>query len=964
MKKSTFRKGLAAFAMAILMPAFLQAQMVTFSNQSSLINDATMRSGNCVTVIDVNFDGLDDIVRMDNGNEINYEIQNRDGSFTNHFIVNVGGGSAWGMGVADFDHNGWMDVVADGSGGIRLVLVSESGGVLSMVNNVLSTGISLLQNVTIVDIDNDGWEDIFLCDDNQASKLYRNNALSDGTFTLDNTINFLLNPGITYGGDPADSGNYGSVWSDFDSDGDMDLYIAKCRQANGDTSDLRRKDILYEKVGATYIDNTNARGLTNGYQTWTGTFGDIDNDGDFDMVRTNHNMAPFGTEILTNDGSGNFTSISLTTGINTTSITPYQSVFEDFDNDGWIDILISGTNWMFFRNNQDNTFTNVTGLFSSAGGLLSYAIGDLNHDGFIDLFTSYGDGYNNPSGSVNDVLYMNNANNDNHFLTFILQGTLSTPSALGALVKIYGPWGIQMREVRTGESYGTCNSTHLHFGLGATTVVDSAVIIWPSGITETLYNINADQFITSVESLCTITDNAVSGNPVICTGQSTTLTASSGFSGYEWNNGNISPSIVASTTGVYNVLVTDANGCQNISPNVFVEENPDETPILSVVGETEFCEGGSVSISSNAAASYLWSNGANTQSINAAVSGIYYVTIAGTCGNFTSDSVLVDVLPAPTASAPGTLITTPQSVTLTATGNDVYWYDAPTGGNQVGAGNTFVTPVISSPTTYYIEERTTYPGGSEETGKKNHTGTSLFSGATTTNASQIFDVFDNCILHSVKLYTDSFGVRIIELKNAAGTLINSLAVDVQSDTMVAILDFPLTPGVAYRLTTNGAQNTALLGYASPRLRRNNGNGIAYPYVLNNLLSITGSDQGAGFYYYFYDWQIELPDRICTSARTPVFVDYVLGIQNQAGGTLNAYPNPVQHELTLANNGESLALAVVDVIDLSGRVVASESFNNIPAGSNVVLNLTQLQNGVYSVRVRSANTEWIKPIVKQ
>ena len=59
---------------------------------------------------------------------------------------------------------------------------------------------------------------------------------------------------------------------------------------------------------------------------------------------------------------------------------------------------------------------------------------------------------------------------------------------MGARLELYGPWGLQIREVRSGESYGMMNSFTQHFGLGTATQIDSLVIRWPSGQVETVTN--------------------------------------------------------------------------------------------------------------------------------------------------------------------------------------------------------------------------------------------------------------------------------------------------------------------------------------------------------------------------------------------------------------------------------------------------------------------------------------------
>ena len=118
-------------------------------------------------------------------------------------------------------------------------------------------------------MDEDGFLDAFICDDNAESKIYMNNQ--DGTFRFQDMIDFNTVPASD------NSGNYGSVWSDFDSDGDIDLYIAKCRQGVEVPTDPRRVNALYVNDGNNHFTEMAAEyGLADGGQSWTADFGDLD----------------------------------------------------------------------------------------------------------------------------------------------------------------------------------------------------------------------------------------------------------------------------------------------------------------------------------------------------------------------------------------------------------------------------------------------------------------------------------------------------------------------------------------------------------------------------------------------------------------------------------------------------------------------------------------------------------------
>jgi len=1013
-----------------------QAQFA-FTNSNSKFTTQT-HSGCATTVVDVNNDGLDDILAMDQSKNLMVRLQNKDGSFTSYPLGQVYGSNVWGMAAADVDHNGWKDVVT-GSGSAVLVKLGWNGTTVTSTI-VQLTGGYFVQNVTFGDFNNDGWADAAVDDDNDYAKVYINdgagnlpampqsfssltigtgsksltvptglnfsngqtlmigfngsnymtgtvtsynsgsgalvvnvtNAVGSGTFSgwsvhPNVVLNTNINPGLLMGNDPYDSGNYGGVYTDIDNDNDLDLYIAHCRQSASGSSDVRRRDRLFINNGNnTYTEEGQAHNIevSDFKQTWTTSFGDLDNDGDQDIVMTNHGE---NGQILQNDGTGHFTDITATAGFSTSGFDPIESVCDDFDNDGYLDILVTGggggNSYLLYHNNGDNTFTLSTLPFAAQGnGMLSFGTGDLNHDGKRDVFASYGDVYNSPT-SVDDVLFLNSIDNGNHFIAFTLTGTTSNIDAIGAKVTIYGPWGTQVREVRAGESYGTSNSMQLHFGLGINTVVDSARIDWPSHQVTNYTNLIADQFVTVTEGGCNITGNVISGPLMLCTGQTITLTAPIGYVSYAWSNGDNTQLSMISTPGFYNVTVTDGNGCSAISTTVEVQVNPDETPTVTASGDLVFCDGGSITLTSTPAASYSWSSGETTQSISVAVSGTYSVTIPGLCASFTSTDQVVDVLAAPVAIALDDSAISPNSITLTATGNDIYWYDAQTGGNLVGTGPTYITPILTNTTTYWVENATSYGGSTGNVGQEFHTGSSLFT-ATNTNRELVFDVLDNCILHSVKVYTDMAGVREIQVFNSFGTLIHALSVNIPLDSSRVTLDFALAPGTGYYITTNIAVNQTSFSFDSPELQRSNA-GMVFPYDISGVVSITGSS--TGYYYYFYDWEVELPPTVCSSARIPVQAIMLTpdAVTNfTAENNFVVYPNPADNQINISFKNTGAQKSTVEFIDAVGHVVTAMTINGTAGNFKQTFDISSFAKGVYTIHVTSGDKTSYQQLIVQ
>jgi hypothetical protein len=961
MVKTTFRNSFV-LATSCLFAAIGANAQFSFTNKNSLTPIAT-HCGNSISVVDINNDGLDDIVKMDQASDLVIQMQNANGTFTHYNLGDVGAGNVWGMAVADVDHNGWKDV-ATGAGSTSLVKLFWSGSTITTTTTVLS-GSYFVQNITFGDIDNDGWVDLAVCDDNDYMKIYKNNA---GTLSLTTSlIDTEINPGMTYGGDPYDSGNYGSVWLDIDNDGDMDLYIAHCRQSTTSYTDQRRRDRLFKNNGfGVYIEDAASTGLElpgNYKQTWTSSFGDLDNDGDQDVVLTNHGEA---SQIYSNNGSGVFTDVTAGSGLSV-PFNAIESFVEDFDNDGWLDILISGPGLRMYHNNHDGTYTASTTAFGGAmTPFLSFATGDLNHDGFIDLVASYGNVYNSPT-TTDDVLWMNNTNSNN-FITFDLTGTVSNDGAIGAKVTITGSFGTQVREVRAGESYGTENSLQLHFGLGSDVTITSALIEWPSGLTNTFGSLTAGQFVTVIEGGCVISDNVIPGPHSFCTGGSVTLTAPAGYTSYLWSNGATTQSITVSTTGNFNVMVTNATGCTNISATVDVSLNPDETPAVNVSGSSS-C-GGTLTLSSTPASAYSWTGPsgftATTQTISPTLTGTYNLTTTGLCQNWTASPTTVTVLAAPSPTGTGASGLGPISLNLSAAGSGgtINWYTAITGGASIATGTSFATPVISTTTTYYVDETTVYPGSIGYTGQPDHTGSSLYSTGATTNGSVDFDVIGACTLQTVKVYTNVAGIRQIILQDASLTTINSLTINLPADTTIITLNFALTPGTGYHLTTDAATNTTSFGTANPKMQRS-GAGVTYPYTLAGFVSLTGSNQGALYYYYFYDWKIEGAAINCISTpRVPVLANItnttgISAISENNGVVI--FPNPASAEVNITFSYNMNSTTVIEISDVAGRLVKTESFANPIQGQTVQLNVSELKAGTYFIAIRNENNKLVSKL---
>lgn len=916
---------------------------LSFTNKTDLLQNQMVTSGVAVAVADLNNDGLDDIVRMDNATNLKIEYQTADGQIFDSFgFGTVSNSRQWSICVADVNNDGLNDILTGGSyDGVRIYTnISDS---LGFMTQTLPGGNIFLQGSNFADINNDGWVDAFGCHDDGESRIWQNDGT--GVFvSADNWIDMVTTPASD------NSGNYGSIWSDFDNDRDLDLYIAKCRIGVGNPEDPRRINALFSNDGQNnYSETADYYGLKVQYQSWTADFNDIDNDGDMDCFLTNHDHP---TQLLENDGAGHFTDISASAGIQVSGDFK-QGVMRDFNNDGWID-LISADPTRIFLNNGDKTFTLHGGndLFENTS-LNTFAIGDLNDDGSLDIYNAYQTGYNNPSNTP-DRIWMNDGN-DNNYLKVRLEGSISNSQGVGARIEIHGDWGIQVREVRSGESYGIMNSLMKHFGLGTSTSIDQIVVKWPSGNVDLILNPEINQTLTIVEnSSCQLDpiELTINGPSVLCPGVTTEVSAPDGYS-YLWSNGSTEQSISLENAANLSVVVFDAEGCVAISNAAIIEYAPDETPTITALGPTSFCAGENVILSSTDANSYTWSTGSTDQEIVVSEPGDYEVTIEGDCGQWTSNIISVEVIETTPPIVENDTIFAPGTAELLATGDFPQWYETMDATEAIGMGNVFITPSIDMTTTYFVEDFVGFSGGAMDAGMPEHLG-SNYSGAQF-NGQVLFNAEVAFVLESVTTHTDSPGQRIIELRDASDEVLQSVTIDMAAgDNIELVLNFDVPAGEGYRLTTNTQNNNDILGFNSPRLKRSDED-VNYPYEIPGVISVYDSNFGSGFYYYFFDWKINASSDYCVSDRVPAVAHLNTNNVNELDKfeIFKVAPNPSNGLFNLSIQSLETENAELSIFDLTGKVVKAEQVelinNNV---QNMELNISYLPKGVYFLQIQS------------
>lgn len=935
----------------------LHAQF-SFQNANARMGYGNHYSGVAIAVADMNADGLDDIVHLRNSRILTVELQQPNGQgFITINVGQVSNSSQWSMCVADADNNGFNDVLCGGSyDGVKLIKASGNGSPYT-TGNLPGTNI-FLQGSNFADINNDGWLDIFACHDDGNNRIWANDGT--GNYTPANDWIQMATVPVS-----DNSGNYGSVWTDFDNDGDLDLYIAKCRTGVNSPTDGRRINQLFVNNGNGEFsqDTLDVYGLRNGAQSWTADFGDVDNDGDLDCFITNHDVA---SQLLLNNGTGVFTDATAGSGIVVQGL-PIQGIFRDFDNDGFVDIIVAGTRHHLFKNNGDGTFTDFGEEAFGSVQMESYAVGDLNNDGLLDVYGGYAQVYTTPS-TIPDVVWLNNTANNNHYLTVRLEGTTSNRNAIGARISIFGPWGVQIREVRSGESYGIMNSLAQHFGLGSQTSVDSLVVRWPSGQMEVFYDVPADQSIYIKEGICIspFAGLVVSGSLIFCPGDSLELSVTGGTN-IEWSNGLTTPTIAVTTGGRYSAVVTDSSGtCFTITPSVEVVVDPEIFPSVEALGDTVFCPGGTVVLQASPSESYTWSTGATTPTIEVNETGTYFFTAPGLCRDFQSAAISVFLLDAPLPAVENDTISGVGTAVLRASGDAPRWYENPVGGTPIYIGDSLVIPNLSMTDTFYVEDPQLYPGPVVFAGPVAHSGSSQFSG-NNTNGAVIFDAFQPFTLQRVRVSTDTPGRRIIELRSSAGTLLQALTADLLAGDTLLTLDFAVPQGENLFLTTNTTQNQQSFGFNGPRLRRTSGGAVQYPYLASNVVSLKNSNFGTDVYYYFYNWEIKLADEECISERVPVYAVVLMSNASENAEpsevSLSLAPNPTSEGFsTLRITPELTETARLSVMDAHGRQVMTKILDQGTSALN--LDFSSLPAGWYQLIISYGDKRLQTRLIKQ
>lgn len=349
------------------------------------------------------------------------------------------------------------------------VLYRNDGGVFT--NITAAAGITADTyascGVSMADVNNDGFLDIYVANrgwvGTEPNQLWVNDG--DGTFT-----NMAAAWGVA-----THHLSFQSVFTDYDSDGDVDLYVTSDRMTR---NDLYRNDL---PAGFTDIsDGSGADLRINGMGVATA---DLNADGVTDFLVTNTRE---GHACVVSDGPEHWTEMAVSLGV-----AGYQSGwgahFFDVDNDADEDLFLAhgaGVNYSWDTYNMlllnegwGNPFTDISSTLivnDPDNRSFGLAVGDLDGDGLMDVFATN-------VGAVCEF-YQNVTPNAGNWIQIIPVGTVSNRDGIGAKIVVEAGGVTQWREIRAGASYLSQMDGIAHFGLGEATEITALTIYWPSGI--------------------------------------------------------------------------------------------------------------------------------------------------------------------------------------------------------------------------------------------------------------------------------------------------------------------------------------------------------------------------------------------------------------------------------------------------------------------------------------------------
>ncbi|HNW69399.1 MAG TPA: M14 family zinc carboxypeptidase [Bacteroidales bacterium] len=318
-------------------------------------------------------------------------------------------------------------------------------------------------------------------------------------------------------------------------------------------------------------------------------------------------------------------------------------------------------------------------------------------------------------------------------------------------------------------------------------------------------------------------------------------------------------SVTFSAPGYTSKTITGISVTNGSATVVNVALAPAASPDAQFTGTiTDKCTGTVQFInSSTASTDFVWffGDGATSTELNPThtytTNGTYTVKLRALNCKGKDSLVMTNYITINMAEAPTTTggsVCGSGSVILGATGSGtISWYNVPTGGTAIGTGTSYTTPNISTTTTYYADN---YVAAATQ-----NVGPAVGGASRNVTANLIFDVYETMTLISVQARAGTAGNKTITLLDNLGATVQTASVYVGTTTTTVTLNWVIAPGTGYQLNT--PVNSTLYRLNS---------GVSYPYSIPGLVSITGCDVGATYYYSWFNWSVQ--GQSCRSTRIP------------------------------------------------------------------------------------------------
>lgn len=910
-------KYLIVFIVSFCSLGTLMAQTYFTGTATDYIRDNDLYSHVGLAIADLNGDGKDDIVGIDREGYLVVYYQMTGGEKYLRKATGIRASNPWSIIVGDINNDGPPEIILNT---LQAMIVAEQMPDMTYqrIARKSLTGI-YPQSASLGDFNLDGKNEIFLCNDDGVNKIYQ---------YIDGELVELTDYDLTTLEESNNSGNYGSVMSDLNGDGRLDIYVAKCSVfVPDDATDPRRRNQMFlsTEQGLHQVQDSI---LNDGAQSWSVDTGDIDNDGDLDIFYTNHGSPH---TLLINDEGSFVQSSAFFKGSNA-----IQSVIIDIDLDGWNDIVISSGTLVEIYYNQGNEEFIYQSLPVEGTGIFSMTIGDLNGDNFPDVFGSKSN--DNPFNEFNgrDRIGINTPTAmHRNYLKILLD---ESGPICGSKIKLYSsdsPVPYQLKEVKCGHSYGITTSAGMIFG-GVMADVDSIVVDWYGGAS--VRYLVPDSI--EMQGLRLYQDGHVEQHleevVYLCEGYAT-------LEGFDessiWSTGQVSDDIIVDAPGIFTVAYTGGDTVTVRKKHYYVYDKAlKDIDLINESGMVYLCDGEEIVLSKTEfPGEYSWYTGAQVPEISITEPGVYTLSVKDDC----TEAVIYDTVKVVNANLPDALQDTvifdnPGYYQFPVTGKDVRWFV----GDTVIYNDTYSGEFPIGETVLMYDTHIDSVGEAASYGLEDVSKTFTFNEI---NSGLYLRVDHACVMYSVEVYGEVSGLRRILLQDLEGTVVLNKPVWIDTGHQVIDLDFRIEEPGHYYLTTDIATNEVELGHAGPGLSRTTD--VDFP-IEGEVMDVLYSGNGEIFYPYFYNIQVsELKYHCRSPIHTIVVIVKMLDhVEEAKNYDFSIYPNPGLGNFMLHSIE---AIEAVVVMDGLGQPV------NYRKDANMIF--LDVPPGIYFIKVQFSNS---------